>query len=323
MRLEGSYTFQVPRQKVWDALHNIDVLASILPGTEKLEPADEENKYTAVMNIKVGTIVGVYKGTVELSQVNEPESYHMDVTGQGTPGFVNGLADIFLEVVDDNTTIMHYAGDAEAGGRLASVGFRLIENAAKSIVRQSLDGLAQIIEARAVADIIDPSNVLVSGAAMRAIEAGTAGRANDIQPLVKKHDLTKIDPEKWYPQQKFVDFLYDVVQQYGGLDATAIGLEMAARYVLPYGVTSVVEALAALDETYHVSHENESEESGWRFEQLDDGTYLLIAYDPYPPDFSYGVVYGLIQRFAAGDTFAVEMQQNDIGLWQYIVRPMG
>jgi len=151
MKLEGDYTFNAPRKIVWDALHDTEVLASIMPGTEILEPADTDNKYNATMKIKVGPVQGVFKGSVALSEINEPDSYHMDVDGQGAPGFVKGVGDVTLEAVDDNTTIMHYTGDANVGGRLASVGQRLIETSAKAIVRQSLEGLQQIIEAKASA----------------------------------------------------------------------------------------------------------------------------------------------------------------------------
>lgn len=150
MRLEGSHTFNAPRQLVWEALHDTEVLGSILPGADGLEALGDD-KYATTMKVKVGPVQGVFKGTVELSEINEPESYHMDVDGRGAPGFVKGSGDIRLEAAGENETVMNYGGDAQVGGRLASVGQRLVETSAKAIVRQSLEGLEQIIMARAAA----------------------------------------------------------------------------------------------------------------------------------------------------------------------------
>ncbi|MCI0395189.1 MAG: carbon monoxide dehydrogenase subunit G [Chloroflexi bacterium] len=146
MKIEGSYTFNAPREVVWSALLDPEVLANTLPGGQDLEQV-AENKFKAAMKIRVGPVQGLFNGTVELSHLNPPEGYHLQVDGSGAPGFVKGTGDLRLEE-QDGATVMHYSGDAQVGGRLASVGQRLMDTSAQALIRQSLEALEAQIAAR-------------------------------------------------------------------------------------------------------------------------------------------------------------------------------
>jgi carbon monoxide dehydrogenase subunit G len=146
MELEGSYTFSAPRDVVWRALMDPDVLARVLPGCEKLEKLGD-NEYEGAIKIRIGPVQGEFMGKVMLSDISEPDSYTMTVDGKGAPGFLNGDGQVRLEEQGD-TTVMHYSGTAKVGGRIASVGQRLLDSSARALTRQSLDGLNGQIEAR-------------------------------------------------------------------------------------------------------------------------------------------------------------------------------
>lgn len=146
MKLEGSYTFDAPRQLVWQMFFDPEVLARTMPGCEKLEQI-AENTFEGRMRMQVGPVQGIFKGTVILSDLQAPETYHMQVDGQGPSGFMKGEGDVRLEETDAGT-IMHYVGEANVGGRIAQVGQRLMDSSARAIVKQSLDNLAKQVEAR-------------------------------------------------------------------------------------------------------------------------------------------------------------------------------
>ncbi|MCO6452711.1 MAG: carbon monoxide dehydrogenase subunit G [Caldilineales bacterium] len=150
MELEGTYTFNAPRQAVWDAIMEPEVLASILPGCESLERLSE-NEYEGALNVRVGPVQGRFAGTVVLSELDEPSSFHMDLDGKGAAGFVKGGGNARLEE-SDGMTILNYSGEAQVGGRIASVGQRLLDTSAKSITRQSLESLDQRIQYRLQAE---------------------------------------------------------------------------------------------------------------------------------------------------------------------------
>ena len=150
MKIAGEYTFDAPRDLVWEALFDPEILASVMPGCEKLELVGE-NSYEGVLKIKVGPVQGKFNGKVTLSDIQAPDSYHMEVDGRGAPGFVKADAQVTL-AEDGDKTVLKYDSDAKVGGRIATVGQRLLDSSAKAITKQSLEGLSNVIESRASAD---------------------------------------------------------------------------------------------------------------------------------------------------------------------------
>ncbi|MBI1876649.1 MAG: carbon monoxide dehydrogenase subunit G [Chloroflexi bacterium] len=146
MKLEGTYTFEAPREVVWQALLDPNVLAKVMPGCEQLDQIGE-NEYKGALKIRVGPVQGQFEGIVTLGNINAPDSYRMQVDGKGAPGFVKGVGEVRLED-QGASTLMHYSGEAQVGGRIASVGQRLLDSSAKALTRQSLDGLHEQIRAR-------------------------------------------------------------------------------------------------------------------------------------------------------------------------------
>ena len=146
MKVSGSYTFPVSQEVIWPMLLDPQILANVMPGCESLDLV-ADNQYEGVLKIKVGPVQGKFKGNVIINDIHEPESYNLEVDGRGTPGFVKGTGSLKLEA-DGEHTILHYDGDAQVGGRLASVGQRLIDSSAKAIIRQSLEGLEKQVEYR-------------------------------------------------------------------------------------------------------------------------------------------------------------------------------
>jgi carbon monoxide dehydrogenase subunit G len=130
-------------------LQDPEVISSIIPGSEQLEEIGE-NKYLSVLVVKVGPVNGRFEGQVELTDLNAPESYTMIMSGKGPAGHVDGTGNVRLEA-DGDTTIMHYTGDAKVGGKIAAVGQRLLDVAAKQLAKQSLNLLAKRIQERIAA----------------------------------------------------------------------------------------------------------------------------------------------------------------------------
>jgi carbon monoxide dehydrogenase subunit G len=150
MKVAGEYLFDAPQALVWEALQDPDVLASIMPGGEAFAEVGE-NEYTGNLKVKVGPVQGKFQGKIKLSDIVAPESYHIEVDGKGAPGFVRATGSLKLTAAGEQTH-MDYEGDARIGGRIASVGQRLIDTSAKSIIRQSLEGLNEYLKAQGTAE---------------------------------------------------------------------------------------------------------------------------------------------------------------------------
>ncbi|MCE9572497.1 MAG: carbon monoxide dehydrogenase subunit G [Deltaproteobacteria bacterium] len=148
MKLDGEFVFDASVQQVWDALFDPAVLAAALPGCEKLERVD--GSYVGELKVKIGPIQGKFTGKVDLLDMVEPTSYRMIVDGRGPQGFVKATASIALSAEGAGTRI-RYESEAQVGGKVASVGQRLVETSARAIVKQSLEGLNENIKLRAEA----------------------------------------------------------------------------------------------------------------------------------------------------------------------------
>ena len=129
MDITGSYKFNAPPDRVWNLLMDPAVIASCIPGCEKLEPVGEDS-FRASLTIALAAITGSYQGTVQITDKVPHESYRLTVQGQGKPGFVKGNAAIALRP-DGATTMVDVKGTVETGGPIARLGQRLIGNVSK------------------------------------------------------------------------------------------------------------------------------------------------------------------------------------------------
>ncbi len=125
MRLEGSHTIQAPRDRVFAALVDPEVLQRCIPGSQQLEKIDD-NKFSAKLSAGVGAIKAVFMATVSMDEVTPPTHFKLMVDGKGQPGFVKGTGSLDLED-QGAATIIKYAGDVNVGGMLASVGQRMLQ----------------------------------------------------------------------------------------------------------------------------------------------------------------------------------------------------
>jgi carbon monoxide dehydrogenase subunit G len=147
VKIEGEYTFDGSREQVWEVMRDPKVLATALPGTQSLDQVSE-NEYQGQMHVRIGTVAGRFSGRVVISNEVPPESLTMKVEGKGKPGFVNGTGLVKLISQEDDKTLMEYQGDMQVGGRIASVGQRMMDSVSKSLLKQGLDSLNKALIAR-------------------------------------------------------------------------------------------------------------------------------------------------------------------------------
>jgi carbon monoxide dehydrogenase subunit G len=150
MNLEGEHVFKGPRTEVYMMFRDPDILASALPGTQKLDKIDDQH-YEGMMNIRIGPVSGTFSGKLEVADEVAPEKCTLIVDGRGAPGFAKGVGHVVFTEQPDGTTLLKYSGDVQIGGTLASVGQRMIDSVSKSMIRTAFDTLDKALEARLAA----------------------------------------------------------------------------------------------------------------------------------------------------------------------------
>jgi carbon monoxide dehydrogenase subunit G len=130
MDLTGEYRILAARQDVWEALNDPEVLKQCIDGCQELSK-DSDTQFSAKVTAKVGPVKAKFSGKVTLSDLDPPNGYKISGEGQGgVAGFAKGGATVKL-TEDGADTVLSYSANAEVGGKLASVGSRLVEGVAK------------------------------------------------------------------------------------------------------------------------------------------------------------------------------------------------
>jgi uncharacterized protein len=136
MELTESHSLPVPQHEAWDALNDSAILKACIPGCESIE-ADGENAWSVALMAAVGPVKARFKGRMELSDVEAPNRYTINFEGQGgAAGFGKGSAQVTLESAGADTTTLRYTATAQVGGKLAQIGSRLVDGAARKIAAE-------------------------------------------------------------------------------------------------------------------------------------------------------------------------------------------
>jgi carbon monoxide dehydrogenase subunit G len=133
MELTETHTLPVPQQQTWDALNDTQILRACIPGCESIDP-DGENAYLVALSAAVGPVKARFKGRMQLTDIDAPNTYTIVFEGQGgAAGFAKGNARVNLEADGDAATKLSYTANAQVGGKLAQIGSRLVDGAARKI----------------------------------------------------------------------------------------------------------------------------------------------------------------------------------------------
>jgi carbon monoxide dehydrogenase subunit G len=146
MDMTGERRIPAPRQTVWEALNNPEVLRVSIPGCESLEKLDDD-QMKATAAVKVGPISARFTGKVQLTDIDPPNGYRISGEGQGgVAGFAKGGANVAL--ADDGAdTLLTYQVNAQVGGKLAQLGGRLIDATAKQMADAFFDRFSKQVQA--------------------------------------------------------------------------------------------------------------------------------------------------------------------------------
>jgi uncharacterized protein len=140
VKISGSYTLPLPRERAYQIMQDPEILARAIPGCENLERIGPD-EYRMKMKMALASLSGAFEGKVRITEQTPPESFRLVVEGSGKIGFVKGDGLLKLSPIEGGTEVA-YEGDAQVGGTMAAVGQRLIDGTAKMMIKKFFEKLA-------------------------------------------------------------------------------------------------------------------------------------------------------------------------------------
>ena len=145
MTMTGEYQLAAPREVVWRKLNDAEVLKTCIPGCESLEMLSA-TEFQAVATNKIGPVKARFKGKVRLTDLDPPNGYKISGEGDGgVAGFAKGGASVKL-TEKDGGTLLTYNVEAQIGGKLAQLGQRLVNGAAKKLADDFFNRFAEAVK---------------------------------------------------------------------------------------------------------------------------------------------------------------------------------
>jgi hypothetical protein len=168
MEMTGEFRIPAPRQRVWEALNDPEILKQSIPGCQTLEKVSD-TEFNGKVLAAVGPVRATFGGKVTLSDLDPPQSYTISGEGSGgVTGFAKGGAKVNL-AEDGGATVLHYEVQAQVGGKLAQVGSRLIDGVARKMANDFFGRFAAAVvpeqpEATAAEPTLETEAVVVPAA---------------------------------------------------------------------------------------------------------------------------------------------------------------
>jgi uncharacterized protein len=144
MELKDEVRIEAPRDRVYTALNDPEILKQCIPGCEELVKRSD-TELEAKVTLKIGPVKARFTGNVLLDPSKAPEHFSLKGEGNGgVAGFAKGSADVDL-VEEGETTILRYDAKADVGGKIAQLGSRLVTSTSKKLANTFFQRFAEIV----------------------------------------------------------------------------------------------------------------------------------------------------------------------------------
>lgn len=153
MKLSGRRTIPAPRARVWEALTDPDILRRTIPGAQSVT-LTAPDAFDIAAQVKLGPVAASLRGTLRLEDTDPPRACTLVGEGKGATGFAKGNARVRLTETDPDTTLLEYEAESSVGGKIAQIGQRFLDAAAKRMTDEFFAALEAAL-APADADAAD------------------------------------------------------------------------------------------------------------------------------------------------------------------------
>ena len=157
MKLSGSYQINLEKQKVWESLNDLETLRKSIPGCESFIK-NSDTEFSATATNKIGPFNASFTGDIQLKEIDAPNSYIIEGSGNSPVGFASGKAKVKLENVEGGTKLS-YEVEANVGGKIAQIGSRLIDMTAKKMADIFFSKFSELVSLQNISNNNEKNNL--------------------------------------------------------------------------------------------------------------------------------------------------------------------
>lgn len=161
MEIKGEYQIDAPRELVWQALNDPEMLQKCIPGCESLEKISD-TEFAAKVTAAIGPVRAKFNTALSLEDLDPPASYRLVGESKAAAGFGSGSAVVNLEA-HDGGTLLRYDADFKVGGKLAQVGSRLVLGATRKTADQFFGAFSKALDPGAERVDVEEEKVASAG----------------------------------------------------------------------------------------------------------------------------------------------------------------
>lgn len=164
-------------------------------------------------------------------------------------------------------------------------------------------------------------NVEVNGQTVLSVVDGIGVFKDRAYDILKRHGIENIEPEKWYPQQSWLDAFKEIADSTGEFTLNSIGKKIPENAEFPPEIDDIEKALAAIDVAFHINHRINGKvmfnpETGemlegighYHFEKTGDNEARMVCDNAYPSDFDRGIIEAMARKFKPADSAFVSVR---------------
>lgn len=153
------------------------------------------------------------------------------------------------------------------------------------------------------------SAVDVSGRAVLSVIDGMGIFETKAREILARHGIVDPQPDKWYPQQAWLDAFRTIAESLGPKTLFEIGKKIPENAAWPEGVDDIKSALRSIDKAYQMNHRF-GEIGSYNYYDLDENQVRMICNNPYPCKFDHGIITAVADKFKPAGTFMVEVEHD-------------
>ncbi len=156
------------------------------------------------------------------------------------------------------------------------------------------------------------SNVEVNGQAILSFVKALPAYQNELNEILKNHNLIDLKPQEWYSQKLWLDAFRQIGEEFGANTLFAIGKVIPESAIFPLQITDLESALRSLDIAYNMNHRG-GDIGYYKVTEfiLHAKLAIIECKNPYASYFDKGIITTIARKFKPANIIIINVELDE------------